>query len=247
MSVALEVVRPAVPPGRGPSALDVQEVSAFYGTSQALFDVSLLVPATGGLAVLGRNGAGKTTLMKTIAGEMKAASGRMFLGKSEITALPTEQRIRSGIGYVPQEGAVFAKLSVRENLKVGSLMKPKSDAMDRVMAMFPKLGTRLDQQAGTLSGGERKMLAVGRALLGEPRLLILDEPTEGVWIGVIEELADRLGELSKTMALIIVEQHLDLALRVATHALVMARGRVVLEGGAGEIGSHPELLRYLAP
>ena len=84
-------------------------------------------------------------------------------------------------------------------------------------------------------------------MLGEPRLLILDEPTEGVWIGVIEELADRLGELSKTMALIIVEQHLDLALRVATHALVMARGRVVLEGGAGEIGSHPELLRYLAP
>ncbi len=118
--------------------------------------------------------------------------------------------MRAGIGYVPQEHSVFARLSVRDNLAVGSLASRKADAVDQVLTIFPKLGQRLDQPAGTLSGGERKMLAIGRAMLGDPKLLLLDEPTEGVWIGVIEEITERLIELAKNIAVIIVEQHLDL-------------------------------------
>jgi urea transport system ATP-binding protein len=116
-----------------------------------------------------------------------------------------------------------------------------------VLAIFPKLAARLDQQAGTLSGGERKMLAVSRALLGQPKLLLLDEPTEGVWIGVIEEIAERLKELAREIALVIVEQHLELALGVADHAYVLERGRVVLSGTSEAVRSDPQLLRYLAP
>ncbi|RTM13584.1 MAG: ATP-binding cassette domain-containing protein, partial [Bradyrhizobiaceae bacterium] len=133
------------------------------------------------------------------------------------------------------------------NLAVGSLASSKADAVDHVLTIFPKLGQRLDQPAGTLSGGERKMLAIGRALLGDPKLLLLDEPTEGVWIGVIEEITERLIELAKSIAVIIVEQHLDLALRVADYAYVLDRGRVALQGEAGEVRGNPELMRYLAP
>jgi len=170
-----------------------------------------------------------------------------FDGK-EIGRRPTEERVRMGIGYVPQEHSVFARLSVRDNLAVGALVNRDATAVDRVLAIFPKLAQRLDQPAGTLSGGERKMLAIGRAMLGDPKLLLLDEPTEGVWIGVIEEITERLIELAKEIAVVIVEQHLDLALRVADYAYVLDRGRVALQGAAGDVRSSPEeLLRYLAP
>ena len=231
-----------------PSFLDIRHLDAGYGRSQVLFDVNLGIPWRGGVAVLGRNGAGKTTLMKTIVGELASSKGELFFDGRDITRRRTEERVRSGIGYVPQEHSVFARLSVRDNLAVGSLSNPDAArAVDRVLAIFPKLGQRLDQPAGTLSGGERKMLAVGRALLGNPKLLLLDEPTEGVWIGVIEEITERLIELAKEIAVVIVEQHLDLALRVADYAYVLDRGRVALQGAAGEVRSDPELLRYLAP
>ncbi len=136
---------------------------------------------------------------------------------------------------------------MRDNLAVGALVNRDSSATDRVLAIFPKLAERLDQPAGTLSGGERKMLAIGRAMLGDPKLLLLDEPTEGVWIGVIEEITERLIALAREIAVVIVEQHLDLALRVADYAYVLDRGRVALQGAAAEVRSSPELLRYLAP
>jgi branched-chain amino acid transport system ATP-binding protein len=228
--------------------LDIRHLDAGYGRSQVLFDVNLGIPWRGGVAVLGRNGAGKTTLMKTIVGEIASSKGELFFDGRDITRRLTEERVRSGIGYVPQEHSVFARLSVRDNLAVGSLSNPDAArAVDRALTIFPKLGQRLDQPAGTLSGGERKMLAVGRALLGNPKLLLLDEPTEGVWIGVIEEITERLIELAKEIAVVIVEQHLDLALRVADHAYVLDRGRVVMSGFAGDVRKDPELLRYLAP
>lgn len=228
--------------------LDVQDLHAGYGRSQVLFGVSLLVPRQGALAILGRNGAGKTTLLRTIMGELPAMEGRVFLDGAEVTDAPTERRVRAGIGYVPQEQAVFARLSVRENLEVGAVSagRPRR-ALDRALEAFPKLGQRLGQIAGTLSGGERKMLAIGRALLGEPRLLLLDEPTEGVWIGVIDEIADRLVALSTEIGVVIVEQHLELALRVAGRACVMDRGTVALEGESAAVHADPLLLRYLAP
>ena len=227
--------------------LDIRHLDTGYGRSQVLFDVTLGIPWRGGVAVLGRNGAGKTTLMKTIVGELPVWKGEMLFDSRDIGTSPTESRVRSGIGYVPQEHSVFARLSVRDNLAVGSLFNKNTAAVDRVLSIFPKLAQRLDQPAGTLSGGERKMLAIGRAMLGEPRLLLLDEPTEGVWIGVIEEITERLIELAKEIAVIVVEQHLDLALRVADYAYVLDRGRVALQGQATDVRSSPDLVRYLAP
>jgi branched-chain amino acid transport system ATP-binding protein len=227
--------------------LDVKDIDAGYGRSQVLFAVSLSVPWRGGVAILGRNGAGKTTLMKAIAGELPLLAGSISLDARDIGRLPTEQRIRRGIGYVPQEHAVFSRLSVRDNLAVTAMTNRDKRATDRILTIFPKLGQRLNQPAGTLSGGERKMLAIGRALLSDPRVLLLDEPTEGVWIGVIEEITERLIQLAKEIAVVIVEQHLDLALRVASKAYVLDRGRVALSGPAAEVRDDPRLLQYLAP
>jgi branched-chain amino acid transport system ATP-binding protein len=227
--------------------LDIRNLDAGYGRSQVLFGVTLNVPWRGGVAILGRNGAGKTTLMKAIVGELPLLGGSITLDSRDVGQLPTEQRIRLGVGYVPQEHSVFARLSVRDNLAVGAMTNRDSRAVNRILEIFPKLGQRMDQVAGTLSGGERKMLAIGRALLSDPRLLLLDEPTEGVWIGVIEEITERLVALAKEIAIVIVEQHLDLALQVASHAYVLDRGRVALAGSAAEVRHDPKLLQYLAP
>jgi branched-chain amino acid transport system ATP-binding protein len=227
--------------------LDVTDLDAGYGRSQVLFGVTMQVPSRGGVAILGRNGAGKTTLMKAIVGELPLRRGSVTFDARDIGKLPTERRIRLGIGYVPQEHAVFARLSVRDNLAVSMLSSPDRCALDRVLGTFPKLNERLNQTAGTLSGGERKMLAIARALLTNPRVLLLDEPTEGVWIGVVEEITERLIDLAKEIAVVIVEQHLDLALQVANHGYVLDRGRVALSGASRQLRDDPRLLSYLAP
>ena len=227
--------------------LEVRDLCASYERSQVLFGVSLVAPGRGAIAVLGRNGAGKTTLMRTIIGELPAASGRIVFAGRDATRVPTERRVRLGVGYVPQEQGVFGRLSVRENLEVGLLAGGDRTAIDWVLSIFPKLGQRLGQPAATLSGGERKMLAIGRALLAKPKLLLLDEPTEGMWIGVIDEMAERLKELVKELSIVLVEQHLELALRLASHAYVLDRGRVALEGPSEAVRTDPKLLQYLAP
>ncbi len=227
--------------------LDVRELCTSYGRSQVLFGVSLAVPRRGGVAILGRNGAGKTTLLKTLIGELRAGAGAIRFDGTDVSRHAPERRVRMGIGYVPQEHSVFGRLSVRENLEVGLLSTRERGTVDRVLAIFPKLGRRLDQAAGTLSGGERKMLAISRALLGNPRLLLLDEPTEGVWIGVIEEIAEQLEALARDIAVVIVEQHLELALRLAETAHVLERGKIALSGPSTDIRSDPRLLRYLTP
>jgi branched-chain amino acid transport system ATP-binding protein len=229
------------------TALEVDGLSAGYGRSQVLFDVALRVPRAGAVAVLGRNGVGKTTLLKAIIGELPAMRGHVAFDGHDVTRLPTERRVRLGLGYVPQEFSTFARLTVRENLAVGNLARRDSAAVDEVLGMFPKLGQRLDQVAGTLSGGERKMLAIARALLLKPRVLLLDEPTEGVWIGVIEEIAERLQNLVETIAVVLVEQHLELALRISRYAYVLDRGRVALEGAVSAVRADPKLLQFLAP
>ncbi len=221
-------------------------LSAGYGRSQVLFDIDLRVPRTGAVAVLGRNGVGKTTLLKAMMGELPAMAGRVHLDGHDLTVLRTEQRVRLGLGYVPQEHAVFARLTVRDNLAVGGLGGARAK-FDDVLSLFPKLGQRLEQPAGTLSGGERKMLAIARALLLRPSVLLLDEPTEGVWIGVIQEIIERLKLLVRDMAVVIVEQHLELALDVAADAYVLDRGRVALEGRSRAIRDDPRLMQFLAP
>ena len=227
--------------------LEVEGLCTYYGTSQALFDAALTAPRTGAVAILGLNGAGKTTLLKSIIGELRPARGRVTFDRTDVTGTPTHRRIRQGIAYVPQEHAVFGKLSVRENLLVGGITNRDKSGIDQVVEMFPKLGERMSQRAGTLSGGERKMLAIGRALLSGPKLLLLDEPTEGVWVGVIEEIAERLEEMTKRISVVIVEQHVELALRIASHAFVMDRGQVVMQGASDQLRDDPQFMRYLTP
>jgi branched-chain amino acid transport system ATP-binding protein len=227
--------------------LIVTKLNAGYGRSQVLFDMRINAPAQGAVAVLGRNGAGKSTLLKTIAGELPPMSGSIMFDGSDASSESTERRARRGIGFVPQEDAIFGRLTVRENLLLGATNQPNYDGLGEVLDFFPKLEQRLYQTAATLSGGERKMLAISRALLGRPRLLLLDEPTEGVWIGVIEEIADRLAVLARQMSIVLVEQHVHLALRIASYAYVMDRGSVALEGPAEQVRDDPKLLRYLAP
>ena len=227
--------------------LQVRDLCVSYGLSQVLFDVTLAAPRRGAVAVLGRNGAGKSTLLRTIVGELAPSSGSIAMNLQDITRLPTERRIHTGLGYVPQEHSVFDRLSVRDNLAVGALTSRDRSAIDHVLARFPKLGQRLGQPAGTLSGGERKMLAIGRAILSNPKLLLLDEPTEGVWIGVVEEIAACLRDLVKDIAVVIVEQHLEFALGIADYAYVLDRGRVALEGRSAAVRKDPRLLQLLAP
>jgi branched-chain amino acid transport system ATP-binding protein len=227
--------------------LEVDGLAAGYGRSRVLFEVGLSAPRAGAVAILGRNGAGKTTLLKTLIGELRPLAGTIRFDGHDAGEHGTERRVRDGMGYVPQEQAIFGTLSVRENLLLGALAHKDRTGIELALDLFPKLGQRLGQQAGTLSGGERKMLAMGRALVGRPKLLLLDEPTEGVWVGVIEEIADRLTALSREIGLVLVEQHVELALRIAAHAYVMDRGRVALEGDAAEVRAHPQLFRYLAP
>ena len=229
------------------SLLEVEGLCTFYGTSQALFDASLVAPRTGGISILGLNGAGKTTLMKSIVGELEPARGRVMFDGSDVTKVPTHQRIRQGLAYVPQEQAVFGSLSVLENLHLGGINNPDKSGIDRVVEIFPKLGDRMSQLAGTLSGGERKMLGIGRAMLSNPKLLLLDEPTEGVWIGVVEEIAERLEKMASEICVIIVEQHVELALRISSQAYVMDRGKVVMHGASDKLPDDPDFMRYLTP
>jgi branched-chain amino acid transport system ATP-binding protein len=226
--------------------LTVTNLDAGYGRSQVLFEMRITAPRQGAVAVLGRNGAGKSTLLKTLMGELRPMAGSIMFDGSEAADEPTERRARRGIGLVPQEDAIFGRLTVRENLLLGATHQ-RDRGIDEVLDFFPKLAQRLGQTAATLSGGERKMLAISRALLGRPKLLLLDEPTEGVWIGVIEEIADRLAVLAQRMSIVLVEQHVHLALRLARYAYVMDRGSVALEGPAAEVRDDPQLLRYLAP
>lgn len=232
--------------------LQADNLCTYYGTSQALFEVSVAIPARGGVAILGRNGAGKTTLLKTLAGDLLSQRGSVRFDGRDMTELATERRVRRGLGHVPQEQAVFGRLTVRENLAVGAIADQNKKAsgaqrIEQVLSLFPRLKERMTQQAGTLSGGERKMLAIGRALLGGPKLLMLDEPTEGVWHGVVEEIAERLKQLAADIAVLIVEQHVQLALGVAQYCYVMDRGRIALQGASEHVRNDPNLVRLLAP
>lgn len=228
--------------------LEADGLCVHYGSSQALFDVSIKVPARGGVAILGRNGAGKTTLLKTLAGDLQPSTGSVRLDGADTTRMPTEMRVRRGLGHVPQEQAVFGGLTVKENLLLGAMADAKGmQRIDEMVQLFPRLGQRMSQRAGTLSGGERKMLSISRALLGNPYLIMLDEPTEGVWHEVVEEIAQRLEQLAQKIAVLIVEQHVQLALRVSSYCYVMDRGRVALEGPSASVRDDPNLVRLLAP
>ena len=206
--------------------LEIKNLSGGYAASQVLFDLSFAIPKTGVTAIVGRNGAGKSTLLQTIMGFIKPTTGSMLYEGKEITNASTYTRTRLGIGYVPQDRPVFSELSVRENLLIGASRLPKKERTDLapVLDIFPKLADRLEQKAGTMSGGERKMVGIARALIGQPKLLVMDEPTEGVWHGVVDEIQERLIAYGKNNAILIVEQNLDFTIGMASQIFLLERG-----------------------
>jgi branched-chain amino acid transport system ATP-binding protein len=228
--------------------LRVDHLAGGYGPSQVLFGISFVVPEHGVVAVLGRNGAGKTTLLRTLLGYLKPTDGAVYLRGENITGVAPARLARRGIGYMPQERVVFPRLTVDDNLRLGlHASAKKGGSAETAYELFPKLAERRRQQAGTLSGGERKMLGLARTLLGRPKLLVLDEPTEGVWHGVVEEILDALRHFAGEAAVLLVEQHLQLALELAKTAVVLQRGEVVLQGPVNELRADAKLLTHLAP
>jgi len=215
--------------------LTVDGLDLYYGDAQALEGVTLEVPAGEIVAIVGANGAGKSSLIRTIAGLERARAGRVVFKGREITRLPSHAICDLGIGQVAEGRQVFPSLTVEENLQMGALL-PRAragarDAMARVYAMFPKLAERRGQLAGTLSGGEQQMLAIGRCLMGQPELIMFDEPSLGLAPTVVQEVLHTIRALNrKGMTVLLVEQNVAVSLRISQHAYVLENGRVVMSG-----------------
>ncbi len=229
-----------------PDALSLREVHAFYGDSHILHGVSFSVRPGGVLALLGRNGAGKTTCISTVIGFLKPRDGEIHLFGESINGLSPEHISHRGIGLVPQGRRIFPSLTVQENLIVAQ-QRRKSDArlwnLDRIYEMFPRLRERHGQLAGTLSGGEQQMLAIGRALMGNPRVLLLDEPSEGLAPLIVAEVGRAIRRLKdEGQSIVLVEQNRQLALNVADSAVILNTGRCVFAGDVNELLSNEELI-----
>lgn len=209
----------------------VEGLRSGYGLLPVLQGIDLVAAAGEVVALLGRNGAGKTTLMRTVAGALPVTTGRILLDDLDLTRLPAFRRSRSGIAHVPQGRGIFGRLTVAENLEVGTRAAGgrRAAALDAVLAEFPTLAERRRQLAGTLSGGQQQLLAIARALCGSPQILLLDEPAEGIQPNFVHQIAELLPRLARSRGLgvILVEQNLDLVLRAATRCLVMEKGRIV--------------------
>lgn len=212
----------------GGDILTVSGVSAAYGASKVLFDVNLRVRRGEIVACVGRNGAGKTTLLKSISGFLKPTSGSITSNTTSLVGVAAFAIAGMGIKYVPQDKKVFSDLTVRENLELGSYASRDYD-WTPVIQYFPKLRILMDRKAGYLSGGERQMLMIGRAILGGPRLLLVDEPTEGLAPSIVTQLRDVFRELSRKTALVIVEQNLPLVCAIADRVYAFNEGRIVAE------------------
>jgi len=225
--------------------LALDRVSAGYGETVVLEGISLALPPGRTLAVLGRNGVGKTTLLATIMGHTRLHGGSInFIGR-EISALPAYRRARLGIGFVPQEREIFPSLTVEQNLTVAERSGPWTLA--RVYDFFPSLAERRRNQGNQLSGGEQQMLAIGRALMGNPSLLLMDEPLEGLAPVIVDALLRGLDRLTHEaeLALMLVEQHASIALELAPEAIVLDRGLIVFAGASRELLEDPQRLTML--
>lgn len=215
-------------PAASSPLLEICGLEGGYGPVQVLFGIDLTVTTGEIVAILGRNGVGKTTLLKHLIGELKPTAGSIHWRGEPITGQRPSRIATAGVGYVPQEHGVFPTLTVRENLMVGA-GRHRAEFAERaaeVFEIFPKLAGRLSQAAGTMSGGERKAVAIARALMGRPTMLVLDEPTEGVWGGVVEEIGHALTAFAASGSVVIVEQHVDFAWSIADRAVVLDRGHV---------------------
>jgi branched-chain amino acid transport system ATP-binding protein len=226
--------------------LKLDAINSFYGPVQVHFDLTLSVERGQIVCLLGGNASGKSTTMKTILGLQRPRSGKVWFDGADITGLPTPQIIRRGIGSVPEARRLFGAMTVRENLLMGAYVRSDKPAIaqdeERVLTLFPRLRERLKQRAGTMSGGEQQMLAMARAMMGRPKLIVMDEPT----MGLSPLFVDRVLELIQTInregvTIFMVEQNASLALGIAHYGYVLQTGQIALEGPAGELLTDPRI------
>jgi urea transport system ATP-binding protein len=219
--------------------LEIKGLDVAYGESQVLWDVSLTVPAGGVVCLMGRNGVGKTTLLKSVMGLLPARSGRIVFDGADLTGRRPEERMTRGIGYVPQGREIFPNLTVRENLRLGFLAGRRGAAgreLDDIFELFPKLAQLLGRKGGVLSGGEQQQLAIARVLLARPKLLLMDEPTEGIQPSVINQIEDAIERIKRRgIAVLLVEQYLEFAWRLASSYAIMRKGSIVSRGATADL------------
>lgn len=227
--------------------LEVHNLSVQYGAITALHGISLTVPAGSIVTLIGGNGAGKTTTLRAISGMVKPTSGRILFDGQDITGWAPHEIVRRGLAHSPEGRLVFANLTVMENLQMGAYLQRDSQwiasELEYVFGMFPRLRERREQHAGTLSGGEQQMLAIGRALMSRPRFLMLDEPSLGIAPLLVKEIFARLVELNRErlLPILLVEQNAHLALEVSTHGYVLETGRVLLSDRSSVLRDSPEV------
>jgi branched-chain amino acid transport system ATP-binding protein len=227
------------------NAVELKSVSAGYGETVVLEDINLSIAPGESISVIGRNGVGKTTLLSTIMGHTTLHKGEVLLSGRNLNRVPVYRRAAAGIGFVPQEREIFPSLTLRENLEVAA--RPGPWTMNKVFELFPRLGERAGNRGNQLSGGEQQMLAIGRALIGNPTVLLMDEPSEGLAPVIVEELARAVKRLTQAggLATILVEQNSRLALDIASRAVVMDRGRIVYDGPSETLRNDPAKLEQL--
>jgi branched-chain amino acid transport system ATP-binding protein len=225
----------------------VEDLHVSYGAITALTGVTFAIEAGAIVTLLGGNGAGKTTALRTISGLLRARSGRITFAGDDITTLPPHAIVARGLCHVPEGRMVFSNLTVDENLAMGAYLQHDAArtarTRDYVFSIFPRLQERLRQTAGTLSGGEQQMLAIGRALMGQPRFLMLDEPSLGIAPRLISTIFEKIVEINRTqgITILLVEQNANLALEISSHAYVLETGRVALSGPSPQLRADPQL------
>jgi branched-chain amino acid transport system ATP-binding protein/urea transport system ATP-binding protein len=223
-----------------PTVLELRDVHAGYGPSTVLRGIDLRVGAGERVAILGRNGVGKTTLLRAIVGAIRLQQGELTFDGHAISALPSHERARRGIAYVPQGREIFPSLSVLDNLKAAAFGTAQRDwkaTIDELFLEFPVLAEKQKARGGSLSGGQQQILALARALITQPRLLILDEPTEGIQPSIVDQIADTIRAINEKrgIAVIVVEQNLDFVVRLGTHAHIIEKGAIVADMPATDL------------
>jgi len=227
--------------------LELDNVTTYYGQMRILEGMSLVVDAGELVCLLGGNASGKSTTLKTILGLVRPRSGRVLLEGEDVTQWPVPQRIANGLAIVPENRRLFGQMTVRENLELGAVLQDGSTFeadLERVQNLFPRLEERKDQMAGTLSGGEQQMVAMGRALMSRPRLLLMDEPSMGLSPALVQQNFRIIKEVHESgVAILMVEQNATMALSIADRGYVLSTGEIVLQGRASELLGHEDLKR----
>jgi branched-chain amino acid transport system ATP-binding protein len=225
--------------------LAVENLNSYYGPAHILFDVSFAIGGSEVVALLGRNGAGKSTTFRSIVGLVEQRRGRIMFEGTDVSSTPTHEIVRRGLGYVPEERRIFTELTVTENLEVGRQPKRANApywTAEKLFALFPNLGEMRDRPGGRMSGGEQQMLTIARTLMGNPSLVLLDEPSEGLAPRIVEQMVDAILTMKKEgVSIVVSEQNLHFARLICDRAYIIERGQICFEGSMEELDARPEI------